>query len=194
MYFGGHGLTTWADTSEECEKRSLDAIKMATIFIGSHGKKDPFGKVVAKYSPLEESARHLRASKLAPILRGIASQDARMVGHYSDANVVLDFISREKLGELAALGTSCPCRSLLANKNLTNGSRYCERRSYRRGYRPRTRTSRAVSRDLLCLLPTACEARSPAEVQTQRSSWCQALECSALEKAVKLRELLASST
>jgi rhamnulose-1-phosphate aldolase len=31
-----------------------------------------------------------------------------MVGHYSDAPEVLDFLSRTKLTELAALGTSCP--------------------------------------------------------------------------------------
>ena len=31
-----------------------------------------------------------------------------MVGHYTDTDVVLDFISREKLAPLAALGTSCP--------------------------------------------------------------------------------------
>ena len=61
---GGHGLTTWADTSEECEKRSLDAINAAEDFVGSHGERDPFGKVVAKYSPLEESARHLRVQRV----------------------------------------------------------------------------------------------------------------------------------
>lgn len=105
---GGHGLTTWANTSEECEKRSLDAIKKAEDYIETEGRAEPFGSVIPKNKALDEKSRHARAAKIAPVLRGIASQDARMVGHFTDSDVVLDFISREKLGALAALGTSCP--------------------------------------------------------------------------------------
>ena len=105
---GGHGLTTWADISDECEKRSLDAIKKAEDFIKAKGKKDPFGAEVAKFKALPETERRARAAKLAPLLRGVASKDARMVGHFSDADVVLDFVSHEALNKLAARGTSCP--------------------------------------------------------------------------------------
>jgi rhamnulose-1-phosphate aldolase/alcohol dehydrogenase len=42
------------------------------------------------------------------VIRGLASTDQRQVGHYTDSDVVLDFLSREKLAPLAALGTSCP--------------------------------------------------------------------------------------
>lgn len=105
---GGHGLTTWATTSDECEKRSLDAIAKAEQFIKSKGATAPFGELVSKFSPLTELERHKRAAKLAPVLRGIASCDARMVGHFNDSAVVLEFISHSKLQHLAALGTSCP--------------------------------------------------------------------------------------
>jgi len=105
---GGHGLTTWADTSDDCEKRSLDAIKKAENFIKAHGKSDPFGAPIAKYKALPEAERRARASKLSPILRGVASRDARMVGHFMDSDVVLDFIASQSLQKLAALGTSCP--------------------------------------------------------------------------------------
>ena len=105
---GGHGLTTWADTSDECEKRSLDAIKKAEDFIKANGKAEPFGASVAKYKALPETERRARAAQLSPILRGVASQDARMVGHFTDSNVVLDFIASQSLQKLAALGTSCP--------------------------------------------------------------------------------------
>ena len=105
---GGHGLTTWADTSDECEKRSLDAIKKAEDFINAHGKKEPFGPVVTKNKALDKSERHARAAKLSPILRGVASQDARTVGHFTDSDVVLDFMASTSLHKLAALGTSCP--------------------------------------------------------------------------------------
>jgi len=105
---GGHGLTTWADTSDECEKRSLDAIKKAEDFIKANGKADPFGGAIAKYKALPEAERRVRAAQLSPILRGVASQDARMVGHFTDSVVVLDFIASKSLQKLASLGTSCP--------------------------------------------------------------------------------------
>lgn len=105
---GGHGLTTWAQTSQECEKRSIGAIEKAEKFLIENGKKDPFGTVIARWSPLAVDARHERAAELAPTLRGIASRDQRMVGHFSDSDAVLDFINRSELPRLAALGTSCP--------------------------------------------------------------------------------------
>ena len=105
---GGHGLTTWADSSDECERRSLDAINMAAEFIRLNSKKSPFGKVVDKYKALETDLRKLRAAELSPILRGIASMDKRMIGHFTDSDIVLDFIASESLERLAALGTSCP--------------------------------------------------------------------------------------
>jgi len=45
---------------------------------------------------------------LAPTIRGLASTDKPMVGHFSDDERVLAFLSRQKLAQLAALGTSCP--------------------------------------------------------------------------------------
>ena len=42
------------------------------------------------------------------MIRGLASTDRPQVGHFTDADVVLEFCSREKLAPLAALGTSCP--------------------------------------------------------------------------------------
>jgi rhamnulose-1-phosphate aldolase/alcohol dehydrogenase len=108
VILGGHGLTTWAETSEECEKRSKDAIDKAEKFLASKGKKDPFGALVKEKSPLAPDARLAKASLLAPALRGIASLDSPMMGHFNDSDVVLDFISHSELSRLAALGTSCP--------------------------------------------------------------------------------------
>ena len=52
--------------------------------------------------------RRAKAAALAPHLRAIASRDHRMVGHFTDSDVVLDFLAGEKLDALAELGTSCP--------------------------------------------------------------------------------------
>ena len=105
---GGHGITAWGDSSDECEKNSLWMIKTAENYIKANGKKNPFGAKVAKNAPLPTKARAEKAAALAPILRGIASTDRAMVGHFSDSKEVLEFLESSKLSELAQLGTSCP--------------------------------------------------------------------------------------
>ncbi len=105
---GGHGITAWGETSEECEANSLDIIRTAETYITEHGKADPFGPKVDGNEPLPEAERRAKAAALAPVIRGLASTDLRMVGHFTDTDVVLDFMASEKLQSLAALGTSCP--------------------------------------------------------------------------------------
>jgi rhamnulose-1-phosphate aldolase/alcohol dehydrogenase len=105
---GGHGITAWGDTSDECEKNSLWIINTAQKYIDQHGKSEPFGTLIKENQPLATKSRHERAAALAPLLRGLASTDKRMVGHYCDDPIVLDFLARAKHGPLAALGTSCP--------------------------------------------------------------------------------------
>ncbi|HEY3470166.1 MAG TPA: bifunctional aldolase/short-chain dehydrogenase [Amycolatopsis sp.] len=108
VILGGHGITAWGATSEECQRNSLDIIRTAEKFLAERGKAEPFGAVVAGFEALPEAERHARAAALAPVVRGLASTDQRQVGHYTDSDVVLEFLAREKLAPLAALGTSCP--------------------------------------------------------------------------------------
>ncbi len=105
---GGHGITAWADTSEECEARSLEIIEAAAKYLATHGQAEPFGPPVAANAPLPPATRRARAAALAPLLRGLASTDRRQVGAFTDADVVLDFLAAEQHPRLAALGTSCP--------------------------------------------------------------------------------------
>ncbi|MGW3773616.1 bifunctional aldolase/short-chain dehydrogenase [Actinomadura verrucosospora] len=106
VILGGHGITAWGETSEECKANSLDIIRTAEAYIAEHGKADPFGEVVHPVLPEEE--RHARAAALFPLVRGLASTDRPQVGHYTDSEAVLDFVSRAEHPRLAALGTSCP--------------------------------------------------------------------------------------
>jgi rhamnulose-1-phosphate aldolase/alcohol dehydrogenase len=106
VILGGHGITAWGDTSDECEARSLEIIGCAQRFIDERGKPHPFGRMVTE--PLPAAERHARAAALAPVIRGLASTDKPQLGHYSDHPAVLEFTGSEKLAELAALGTSCP--------------------------------------------------------------------------------------
>ncbi len=106
VILGGHGITAWGDTSDECEARSLEIIATAQRFIDERGKPRPFGATLIE--PLPETARRARAAALAPYIRGLASTDKPQLGHYSDHPAVLEFAGSEKLAWLAALGTSCP--------------------------------------------------------------------------------------
>jgi len=105
---GGHGITAWGATSEECEANSLEIIRTAERFLTERGAAEPFGPVVDDYQALPPAERRHKAALLAPVIRGLASTDRPQVGHFTDADVLLEFLSREKLGTLAALGTSCP--------------------------------------------------------------------------------------
>ncbi|WP_270889018.1 bifunctional aldolase/short-chain dehydrogenase [Pedococcus sp. 5OH_020] len=105
---GGHGVTAWGETSEETEQNSLWIIRTAQAYLDEHGKADPFGAPVPGYAALPEDQRRAKAAALAPHLRAVASADRPMVGHYTDADVVLEFLASEKLAPLAELGTSCP--------------------------------------------------------------------------------------
>ncbi|MFE9852628.1 bifunctional aldolase/short-chain dehydrogenase [Streptomyces sp. NPDC005576] len=105
---GGHGITAWGDTSEECEANSLFIIRTAEEYLTRKGKAEPFGPLLPGYEPLAEAERRERAAALAPVIRGLASQDRPQVGHFDDTEAVLDFVSRAEHPRLAALGTSCP--------------------------------------------------------------------------------------
>ncbi|MFF1635850.1 bifunctional aldolase/short-chain dehydrogenase [Leifsonia sp. NPDC058248] len=105
---GGHGITAWGDTSEEAEANSLWIIETAAAYIAEHGRPDPLGAPIEGYEPLEPAERRAKAAALAPHLRAIASTDRAQVGHFTDADVVLDFLSASEHPRLAALGTSCP--------------------------------------------------------------------------------------
>jgi rhamnulose-1-phosphate aldolase/alcohol dehydrogenase len=108
VILGGHGITAWAATSEECEANSLEIIAAAQAYLDEHGAPEPFGPVLPGYEPLPEAGRRARAAALAPVIRGLASTDRAQVGHFTDAPAVLDFLARQRHPALAALGTSCP--------------------------------------------------------------------------------------
>ncbi|MEU4561059.1 bifunctional aldolase/short-chain dehydrogenase [Actinoplanes sp. NPDC023936] len=106
VILGGHGITAWGATSDECERNSNEIISTAAAYLAEHGRSAPFGATI--HQPLAPEVRAERAAVLFPVIRGLASTDRPQVGHYTDSDVVLDFAGSERLAELAALGTSCP--------------------------------------------------------------------------------------
>ncbi|KHD78072.1 bifunctional rhamnulose-1-phosphate aldolase/short-chain dehydrogenase [Actinoplanes utahensis] len=106
VILGGHGITAWGATSDECEANSNEIIDTAAAYLAEHGRSAPFGATVIR--SLAADVRRERAAALFPVIRGLVSTDRPQVGHYDDSDVVLDFANSERLAELAALGTSCP--------------------------------------------------------------------------------------
>jgi len=107
VILGGHGITAWGETSKEAEQNSLWIIRTAEEYIAAKGRKNPFGATVKKNVALPVAERRAKAAALAATIRGIASHDRPMVGHFTDSDVVLDFLAASA-PRLAALGTSCP--------------------------------------------------------------------------------------
>ena len=106
VVLGGHGLTTWAGTSDACQAASFEVIERAARFIADRGTPEPFGAVVHEALPAEERRR--AAAQLAPMIRGLVSTDRRVIGRFDDSPNVLDFVGREAAPRLVPLGTSCP--------------------------------------------------------------------------------------
>lgn len=108
IVLGSHGLFTWGDTSYECYINSLEVIEMASQYIENKIKEK--GSVFGgqKFESLPETERKEKAAQLMPVLRGLCSSENRMIGHFSDTDVVLEYINSKDLSRLAPMGTSCP--------------------------------------------------------------------------------------
>ena len=108
IVLGSHGLFTWGDTSYECYVNSLEVIEMASEYIEKKIKEngEVFGGQKIEALPAEE--RKEKAAELMPLLRGLASSENQMIGHFTDSDTVLQYINSNDLERLAPMGTSCP--------------------------------------------------------------------------------------
>ncbi len=108
IVLGSHGLFTWGDTSYDCYMNSLEVIEMASAYIEKKikAKGSVFGGQRVQSLPKDE--RKVKAAKLMPLLRGLCSSEARMIGHFTDTDVVMEYINSNDLKRLAPMGTSCP--------------------------------------------------------------------------------------
>jgi rhamnulose-1-phosphate aldolase/alcohol dehydrogenase len=108
IMLGSHGLFTWSDTAYESYLNTLEVIEKCAHYLEkNYNKKRPVFGGVKLESPAAEK-RRTQASRLAPVLRGLCSQQTRMIGHFTDDERVLEFINSKDLDRLAPMGTSCP--------------------------------------------------------------------------------------
>ena len=84
---GGHGITAWGDTSDEAEANSLWIIETAH---GVHRRARQAPSPSAASAPASRRCRRPSAARRPPrsppTIRGIASTDKPMVGHFTDAD------------------------------------------------------------------------------------------------------------
>lgn len=108
VILGGHGITAWGASSQECEKNALTIIRTAQEYIAEHGRREPLGPKVPHFARLSDEERRTKAIALFPRLRGMASTDRPQVGHFFDTDAVLSFLESERHAEVASRGSSCP--------------------------------------------------------------------------------------
>lgn len=108
IVLGSHGLFTWGDTSYESYMNSLEVIEMASEYIEKKIKENGVVFGGQKVESLPPAERKEKAAQLMPLLRGLCSSENRMIGHFSDTDVVMEYINSNDLERLAPMGTSCP--------------------------------------------------------------------------------------
>jgi rhamnose utilization protein RhaD (predicted bifunctional aldolase and dehydrogenase)/NAD(P)-dependent dehydrogenase (short-subunit alcohol dehydrogenase family) len=106
LILASHGLFTWGATGRECYLNSIRTIDEMGQFIDAHRARRPvrFGGVAHKPA---ENRREI-ATRVLPALRGELSSSRRVIAHFADDEVSLEFAGSAWTPELGALGTSCP--------------------------------------------------------------------------------------
>jgi rhamnose utilization protein RhaD (predicted bifunctional aldolase and dehydrogenase)/NAD(P)-dependent dehydrogenase (short-subunit alcohol dehydrogenase family) len=106
LILGSHGLFTWGHTQRECYLNSIRTIDEMGQFIDAHRAHHPvrFGGVA--HQPVAN--RREIAAQVLPALRGELSSARRVIAHFADDEVSLDFSGSAWAADLGRLGTSCP--------------------------------------------------------------------------------------
>ncbi|WP_026462911.1 bifunctional rhamnulose-1-phosphate aldolase/short-chain dehydrogenase [Adhaeribacter aquaticus] len=109
IMLGSHGLFTWGDTAYESYLNTLEVVETCAAYLEhNYGKNGPVFGGIKLVQKLDAEARKKQAAALAPVLRGFCSSNNPMIGHFTDAPSVMEFINSNDLERLAPMGTSCP--------------------------------------------------------------------------------------
>ncbi|HEY0411702.1 MAG TPA: bifunctional rhamnulose-1-phosphate aldolase/short-chain dehydrogenase [Allosphingosinicella sp.] len=107
VILAGHGLICWGDDSRRCYENTIELIALAAAYLNRKmaGTSAFGGTIVPAKRPPERVAT---ARALMPRLRALLSTGRPKLGHFCDDAATMEFVGSRDLGELAALGTSCP--------------------------------------------------------------------------------------
>jgi rhamnose utilization protein RhaD (predicted bifunctional aldolase and dehydrogenase)/NAD(P)-dependent dehydrogenase (short-subunit alcohol dehydrogenase family) len=106
LILGSHGLFTWGKTQRECYLNSIRTIDEMGQFIDTHRARRTARFGGQTYTPLEN--RRDIAAAILPALRGELSATRRVIAHFAEDAVSLDFAGSAWARDLGRLGTSCP--------------------------------------------------------------------------------------
>jgi rhamnulose-1-phosphate aldolase/alcohol dehydrogenase len=104
-----HGLITWGETDETCYASTLETISQARDYVEAriaHTGKAIFGG--ARITTLSAEERRTIAAQVAPILRGLVSEEKRQILRFEDGDDVLALASSEDASHLTRIGAACP--------------------------------------------------------------------------------------
>lgn len=108
VLLANHGLFTWADTSEQCYRNSLEAVARATAALSRAARRPPDlgGRAV---EPLPERTGTGVLTQVLPALRAELSRDDHpVVLHVDRTPEAVEFASSVRGPDLTRLGPGCP--------------------------------------------------------------------------------------
>ncbi len=161
---GGHGITAWGDTSEECEARSLEIIRTAERFIAENGRPEPFGAPIAGLRAAPRGGAP-RPRGRAPAARPRARLDRPAAGRPLHRQRCRPRLRRPRRASAPGGARHVVPRPLPADEGPTDGPRPAADRDARRRRRAAARAARGLPRRLPRLLRAPRHARQPADAR-----------------------------
>ncbi len=104
-----HGLITWGESDDACYSSTLLTISRARDYVESrlaHTGRPIFGGARTSVLPAQE--RRAIAAQIAPILRGLVSEEKRQMLRFEDSEDILTFIGSQDAPRLTTIGAACP--------------------------------------------------------------------------------------
>src|SRR5213078_3902975 len=104
-----HGLITWGETNEACYSSTLETITQARDYVEARIART--GRAVfggTRITTLSAEERRTIAAQVAPILRGLVSEEKRQVLRFEDGEDILTFAGSQDAPRLTRIGAACP--------------------------------------------------------------------------------------
>ena len=104
-----HGLITWGETDEACYASTLETITRARNYVEAriaHLGRAVFGS--ARITTLSAQKRRAFAAQVAPILRGLISDEKWQVLRFEEGEDILTFSNSQDALRLTKIGAACP--------------------------------------------------------------------------------------
>jgi len=110
-----HGTITWGDTVKEAYHATIELISRAEEAIEVRARGRPrFGGV--SFVSLPPAERRRSALALVPFLRGLISEERRMVLSFDDSPDVLEFVGSKEASSLSQVGPATPDHTIFTKR------------------------------------------------------------------------------